>query len=381
MQQFDRRRIYESDASQIKAIPLKVFVPGSVSEITGIVKTNSSIIARGAGTGFCGGVVAQKENTTIIDMQRMNKILGLDERRRVVEVESGVILDDLNAFLEKYDLEFPVIPHSRKICTIGGMIANNSFGVFSAKYGSISRWIESIKIVNNLGVFEEKGKIEVSDFAGLEGTTGIIISAKLRVIEKKNRTFDVVKFSNIEKIKNLVLQLKLREDICMALFFDKKLSKLFNFGEFYTVILGYDSAQGAVKNREAEYLLREIFELYPRVLSEDYKIEDVRAFIDRSLEVFNWLESNGIPFFGDLGFGDLHPCMPKEKLAKADEMIKITKKHRGRINSGFGIGIKKKQHIEMLDKNLYLAVKKRNDPFNKFNAGKIIDMEEESGRS
>jgi UDP-N-acetylenolpyruvoylglucosamine reductase len=364
--------IYQSDSSKINGELEEFFCPKTISELSYLVKKYPFITIRGAGTGIAGGAVPQ--NDVVISMLNFNRILKFDEKRHVIEVEAGRILDDLNEFLSEKGYEFPVIPYSKNICTIGGMIANNSFGIFSAKYGSVSRYVESIKIMDSEGIVKEKGRVEISDFIGLEGITGIILSVKLRVVKKTKKTFDVVKIKNLERIDDLIREIKARNDVCMLNFFDKNISPLLGFEDDNTIIVGYESNNGIIKNKEADALVKKIFGIYPILIKQNYeKIENLKIFFDKSKEIINLLNENKIPVFGDLGFGNIHLCFTKNHIPKLEELIKYAKKNRSKINTGMEIGLIKKNLINVINKNIYFSVKKRNDSLGKFNINKIID--------
>ncbi len=132
------RALYSSDASVYQELPTAVVFPRDSDDISIIAKfsekNNIPIIARGAGTSLAGQVVGKG---LIMDVSRyMNRILEINVEEKWAEVESGVILDDLNRELAKYNLFFAPETSTSNRCTIGGMTANNSCGVHSIIYGS-----------------------------------------------------------------------------------------------------------------------------------------------------------------------------------------------------------------------------------------------------
>ena len=71
-----------------------------------------------------------------------------------VWVEPGVVLDELNAFLKPHGLWYPVDVSTSAQATIGGMMANNSCGARSIRYGNMVHnvvaaegWLSSGEIV------------------------------------------------------------------------------------------------------------------------------------------------------------------------------------------------------------------------------------------
>ena len=53
-------------------------------------------------------------------------------------------------------------------------------------------------------------------------------------------------------------------------------------------------------------------------------------------------------------------------------MIKIVKRLGGQISGAYGIGLLKKEFVEINDLKIWTNVKRRTDPQNKFNIGKVI---------
>ncbi len=362
---------YEIDASQIKGKATKVIIPRTIQELKEAVKTNPKITIRGSGTGLVGGAVPQ--NDVVIDTSALNRIGELDKQRRTVEVEAGVILDELNNYLERFGLEFPVNPSSHSIASIGGMIATDAVGSRAVKYGNTSKWIQWIEIVDNKGDQEKKGITELSDYTGMEGITGIIVKANLKLVEKKERTADLIEKDNLNEIIELTRELKRNAEVSMIEFIDKTISQWLNLNEKYHLIVEYESDKGQLKNKEYEKILTQRDKIYPILAQKGYtKIEDPKLLLDRIENILQWLELNKIPVFGHLGVGILHPCFQKQQEKLIPEMMKIVKKSSGSISGEHGIGLEKKQYIEPNDKKILINIKKRTDSLNKFNSGKII---------
>lgn len=136
---FDRlsRAIYASDASIYEIVPLGAVLPRDAEDVALVVRTcgelGASVIARGAGTGLTGGAVGAGVQ---LDLSRyMNGIGALDVERRTIDVQPGVVLDELNRVLRPHGLHFAPDVATASRATIGGMIGNNSCGAHSIRYG------------------------------------------------------------------------------------------------------------------------------------------------------------------------------------------------------------------------------------------------------
>ncbi len=136
---FDRlaRTIYATDASIYEIVPIGVAMPRDVDDVVTAVnecrRARVSIIARGAGTGLTGGAVGPGLQLDL--SKHMNRIGRVDSNAGTVEVEPGVVLDELNAQLAQHGLWFAPDVATSSRATIGGMIANNSCGAHSLIYG------------------------------------------------------------------------------------------------------------------------------------------------------------------------------------------------------------------------------------------------------
>lgn len=92
------------------------------------------LIPRTAGTSLAGQVVGAG---LVVDVGRyMNKVIELNVDEKWVRVEPGVVLDELNQYLEAHGLFFGPETSTSNRCMIGGMVGNNSCGAHSILYGS-----------------------------------------------------------------------------------------------------------------------------------------------------------------------------------------------------------------------------------------------------
>lgn len=371
---------YKSDASMIEGSLKKLVFPKSKEEIIELIKNNSNIVPRGGGTGLAGGAVPL--NSIVVDLSKMDKILKTDPASKTVEVEPGVILENLNLALKPLGFEFPVNPSSYKSCTIGGMIACNAVGTRAVKHGRTSEWIKEIEIVNGKGEVIKMGKIDFSDVAGLEGITGIIVKARLILAEIKNRTSSLMKINNIEKIPDIIKKLKSNPNICGMEIIGKTASKLLDLPEEYHLIVEYESEEGQLKNQEYQKLLDLRDNTFPKLAAEGFThIEDPKIAIFKLPQFIHYLEENKIPFFGHLAEGILHPCFKPNQEKEIETMLNFVKKLHGNVTGEHGIGLSKKKFLESGDKNIIQNIKKRHDPENKLNPGKVIDFAEKNGIS
>jgi glycolate oxidase len=368
----EEKIVYETDASQVPGKVKDVLQPTNMQELKTYVRSNHKICIRGGGTGLAGGAVPQDE--VVLDLSLLDKMDNLDTNRRTIEVEPGVILDDLNEYLSQFGLEFPINPSSHGVCTIGGMIATNAVGSRAMKYGRTSEWINWLEIVNPYGEIERKAKTELSDFAGMEGITGVIAKASLRLADKPTVfSGDIFVRDYIDDIVNAVRDLKRNPNVSLVEFMDKRVSEMVGLPFKYHLIVEYESDEGRIKGDEFKKLLTVRDKAYPMLAEKGYtRIEDPKILLDRFTKLFNYLESYSVPVFGHLSVGILHPCFSKEQVKLIPEIMQIAKRLSGQISGEHGIGLLKKEFVDINDKKLLVVIKNRLDPTNKFNSGKIL---------
>ena len=365
--------IYGVDASKMGGTPLDVVLPKTIGEAQRAVSTNRRIVPRGGGSGLAGGCIPQDNVDVILDLSKLDSISNLDKEHKTVEVEAGVILDDLQKYLSEFGLEFPVKPSSHAIATIGGMIATDAVGNRAIKYGKTSNWVKWIEVIDGEGNIDKKGVTELSDYSGMEGITGVIIRACLKLSFVKKRTARLIEVDDLYRVVEIVRELKRNTEVSAIEFLDKWISEKLGMGKNYHLIVEYEDNSGELKNEEYRNILRKRDEIYPLIASEGFvRIEDPKIMIDRFVKLMNWLESKGVPTFGHIGVGILHPCFNHDQEKFIPEMMKLVGRLSGQISGEHGIGILKKTFVEANDKKILINVKKRTDPLNKFNMGKVI---------
>ena len=153
------RQLYATDASIYQIEPVGVAFPRSARQASAVIQAaidaGVSIIPRGAGTSLSGGAIG---DGLIVEFSRYNRqISDLDLEKRSVRVGAGVVLDQLNAFLQPHGFCFGPDVATSSRATIGGMVANNSSGAHVPVYGTTADHIRSLEIVLADGRIENIG--------------------------------------------------------------------------------------------------------------------------------------------------------------------------------------------------------------------------------
>ena len=373
--QISRLKAYETDASRIKGKVSSVIFPKTVMEVREAIVRAERIVSRGGGSGFSGGASCLNGEDVILNLSSLDGIGNFDLERRYIEVEAGVILSDLQDYLEKYRLELPINLISGRVCTIGGMIATNAFGSRVQKYGRMANWIRWVEVVNDNGEVNRNGTTELSDYVGMEGITGVIVRACLNLVPIKKRNASLFEFDTFEEVLLKVSLLKREQNISMVEFLDPKISKFLGLKSCYNLVVEYEGLLGDEEFEDYKYddLMEILDKIYSAVSIEGYtRIEDIKILGNKMPSLTEWFERKGIPYFGHLGVGVIHPCFNHDQEKYILEMIKIVKRLGGQISGAYGIGLLKKEFVEINDLKIWTNVKRRTDPQNKFNIGKVI---------
>lgn len=134
------RALYATDGSNYRMPPIGVVIPRDRADVIAAVRVcrdyGAPVLPRGGGTSLAG----QCCNTAVVlDCSKyFNRVLGLDPERRMITVEPGIVLDEVQKAAEPHHLIFGPNPATHSHCALGGMLGNNSCGInslLSAKHG------------------------------------------------------------------------------------------------------------------------------------------------------------------------------------------------------------------------------------------------------
>jgi len=192
----ESRATYGVDALRRGHAADAVVLPGSTTEIAAIAKlcheTRTPLVARGAGTGYTGGAVPVAGGV-VLSLERLNRILEIDEANLLAVVEPGVITGDLQDAVERVGLWYPPDPASLRLSTIGGNVAENAGGPRAFKYGVTRQYVLGLEAVLPTGEIVRTGGRTVKNVVGYdltqlligsEGTLAIITRITLRLVPK-----------------------------------------------------------------------------------------------------------------------------------------------------------------------------------------------------
>ncbi|MCX6190536.1 MAG: FAD-binding protein [Bacteroidetes bacterium] len=188
---FDYAHDYTED---LVFLPEIIAKPYTVEEVQWIVicchKFMIPLTPRGAGTGLSGGALPVYGGL-LLSLERMNKIIKVDEENLQATVEPGVINEVLQQEVKRKNLFYPPDPASKGSCSLGGNIAENAGGPKAVKYGVTSHYVLNLELVLPNGEIIWTGANTLKNATGLnltqlvvgsEGTLGIVTKIVLKLI-------------------------------------------------------------------------------------------------------------------------------------------------------------------------------------------------------
>jgi len=187
---------YAADALGQGHPPDLVVLPKTADEIAEVARLCTEyripLVVRGAGTGYTGGAVPTSGGV-VLSLERMNRILEIDEVNLLAVVEPNVINGDLQRAVERVGLFYPPDPASLESSSIGGNVAECAGGPRAFKYGTTKRYVLALEAVLPTGQIIRTGSKAVKNVVGYdltqllvgsEGTLAIITRVTLRLIPK-----------------------------------------------------------------------------------------------------------------------------------------------------------------------------------------------------
>src|SRR5688572_32236919 len=126
-------------------------------------------------------------------MERLNRILEIDEVNLLAIVEPNVINGDLQRAVEQVGLFYPPDPASLDQSSLGGNVAECAGGPRAFKYGVTRRYVLALEAVLPSGEIIHTGSKAVKNVVGYdltqllvgsEGTLAIITKITLRLIPR-----------------------------------------------------------------------------------------------------------------------------------------------------------------------------------------------------
>ena len=231
---------YLSDTlGRLKGEASALVFPQSTEEVSKILKYaykhDIPVTPRGAGTNLVGSTVPV-DGGIILDFSHMDKILELDENTMTITVQPGLLLQDLQKYVEERGLFYPPDP-GEKASSVGGNISTNAGGMRAVKYGVTRDYVRGLEVVTADGSVLIAGGKNVKDASGLslknlyigsEGTLAVITKCILKLIPKPETSLSVlVPYPDLKTgIRSVLSVLRANANPTAVEFMERKVVKL-----------------------------------------------------------------------------------------------------------------------------------------------------------
>jgi FAD/FMN-containing dehydrogenase/Fe-S oxidoreductase len=188
---FDRvsRALYSTDASVYQIVPLGVVLPRSEEDVLATLRVCARfgvpLTARGGGTSQAGQSIGPG---VILDCSKyFDQILEINAEAGWARVRPGCVLADLNRAAAPHGLHFAPDISTASRATLGGMIANNSSGTHSVIHGKTVDHVVSLRVALADGSVLEAGPLtaeQVQERCGQQDREGECYRAVHRLATK-----------------------------------------------------------------------------------------------------------------------------------------------------------------------------------------------------
>jgi FAD/FMN-containing dehydrogenase len=195
------RQLYSHDASLFELVPQVVVAPKNIADLERLVQAANecrgeipglSLTARSGGTCMSGGSIGE---SVVVDFNKyFTKIENVSDK--TAQVQPGVFYRDFEKETLTHTALMPSYPASRELCTVGGMVANNSGGEKSLQYGKTEDYVTQLDVVlsdGNRYVLKPLNASELEAKIAKKGFEGDIYSKLFNLLDSH--------YSQIKKAK------------------------------------------------------------------------------------------------------------------------------------------------------------------------------------
>lgn len=219
MQDVSKEYLTTQSQEKVEGQASGIAFPTTTEEVQALVKQayeeGNAIIPVGARTGLTSATYPT-QGEYLIGLEKMNKIIGMDEDNATLTVQAGVTLGQIINYLEDTDYFYAPDPGSKN-ATIGGMAATNAGGMTAIKYGVTRDNIVSFTVVLPNGNVIRAGSNNKKNasgydlknlFIGAEGTLGIM--TEVDVLLRPRTTYEqsiLIGFNNLDDVSNMIVEI------------------------------------------------------------------------------------------------------------------------------------------------------------------------------
>lgn len=173
--------------------PRFVVLPKTAEDVVTVMRfaKEHGLYVSTRGAAHSQSQIAISNGGILLDMKSMNKIGKVDQGKRTIDVEGGVIWRDLVHHVKRWQLAPRVLTNNLGV-TIGGTLSIAGIGVASFRYGSQGDNVTEMDVVTGDGKLVTCGPDKNEDLfwsviAGL-GQIGVIVRARMQLRKTQSMT-------------------------------------------------------------------------------------------------------------------------------------------------------------------------------------------------
>lgn len=177
-------KTYSRDGGLLEMSPEMVVFPRQTNDIRKIARFSWQladknhklpITARGHGMSTNGSAIGK--GVMLSTIRYMNQVFEYDAKQKLVRLQPGARLESVQAALRLHGTGLAAVQDASYDSTIGGLVASNYRGSFSAKYGDVNSVVDQLEVVLSSGDVLQTGRIskrELNRKKGLQTLEGEI---------------------------------------------------------------------------------------------------------------------------------------------------------------------------------------------------------------
>lgn len=203
----ESKELYSHDASMFELEPQLIVAPRDAKDIERLVgyvkdtkkaKPELSLTARSAGTDMSGGAINE---SIIVDFRKYFTNVGTVTDISA-QVQPGVLYRDFEPKTLEHNALMPTYPASRELCSVGGMVNNNSGGEKSLEFGKTQNYLNAVKFVFADGVEREVKPLTKSELDAKMAQTDFEGKVYKELFELIDGNYDKIKAAKPHVSKN-----------------------------------------------------------------------------------------------------------------------------------------------------------------------------------
>ena len=177
-------------------VPQHIVEPSGSENVAAVLQFcadhDLAVIPRGSGTKLALGNPPRRYNVAL-SLRQLNQVWHYEAADLTITVGAGMKLGDLQEFLGRDGLWFPLDPSGGASATIGGILATNASGPLRLRHGAARDMVLGMKVATTEGKLIKSGGRVVKNVAGYDlsklligsyGTLGVIVEASLKLFPR-----------------------------------------------------------------------------------------------------------------------------------------------------------------------------------------------------